>query len=58
VSSGRGYREPGPEKLIGLSKEDLIKVKYRPNVSVGFDGTPYRFDKLESDGRFKLVKAW
>jgi hypothetical protein len=45
-------------QLLGLSKEELLRLKFDESVMVAVSGRRYKFDRLESDGTFKLRKAW
>jgi len=45
-------------QLLGLSKEQLLRLKFDEGVMVAVSGRRYKFDRLESDGSFNLRKAW
>jgi hypothetical protein len=45
-------------KLLRLSPEQVLEIKFAKDVMVGFEGWSFKFSKLEKDGTFELTKAW
>ena len=43
-------------KLLGLTPEQVLEIKFGENVTVAFEGRSYKFSKLERDGMFELTK--
>lgn len=43
-------------RLLGLTRAQLLSLRYGLEVVVGFEGHPYRFTRLDQDGQFAL--AW
>ncbi len=44
-------------KLVGLTTDDILKIKFGDNTKVGFDGGRYEFTSLEKDGTFQLRRV-
>jgi hypothetical protein len=55
-------QQVGPRKfsgrLLNVSDEDLVKIKFGANVKVFFKAKRYRFADLEKDGTFELRQDW
>jgi len=45
-------------RLLGLSKEELLKLKSVEEAIVSVNGRRYKFAELQSDGAFTLRKDW
>ncbi|WP_263386027.1 hypothetical protein [Granulicella arctica] len=43
-------------KLVDVSEEQILYFKHAPGVDVIFRGGGYKFEDLEKNGVFKLVK--
>lgn len=44
-------------RLIDLRTDEVLKIKFGKEVSVGFEGVNYRFSQLEKNGDFTLQKS-
>jgi hypothetical protein len=53
--------QPIPEvlkgKLLGLTLDQLVTIKFAQNVTVALEGRRYTFNPLHKDGTFQLTKA-
>ncbi|HEY5174768.1 MAG TPA: hypothetical protein VII95_04295 [Terriglobales bacterium] len=56
--SERGFPESFGGKLVGVTPEQLLYVRFGAGIEVGFRGKRYKFSLLEEDGRFELRKGW
>ena len=45
-------------QLVDVNPELVQQLKFGESVSIAFGGRRYKFNRLESDGRFQLGKAW
>lgn len=45
-------------KLVGLTPEELLNIKFGSDVEACFEGRRYKFTLLEKDGTFELGKDW
>jgi hypothetical protein len=44
-------------RLVDLTVDEILKIKFGNNVRVGFEGGRYRFVTLEKDGSFELRRV-
>ena len=44
-------------KLVDVSEEQILYLKYAPGVDVVFRGSGYSFEELDPQGTFKLVRG-
>lgn len=45
-------------RLLGLTVEELVQLKFSEDVVVGMGGKRYKFSQFEKDGTFVLKKDW
>lgn len=52
------YPDSVEGKLLGMSVDELLKLRFGESVTVGISGKRYKFSRLEKDGAFTLRKDW
>jgi hypothetical protein len=45
-------------RLVGLTPEEVLNIKFGNDVEACFEGRRYKFTVLEKDGTFELGKDW
>jgi hypothetical protein len=49
-----GFPDSFSGRLIGMTPEQIVELKFREDLQVSFKGKRYKFSSLDKDGSFEL----